>query len=482
MGNYDVKWHAYEQGIKNQASWATLTPEQRAAQMGQYSVGLQQDEIKAAKKAKGKRYAKAIAEQRKLYKKPATFGPSTSTIKPGEGTCTAAIPTNHAAREAQLQSVFGLPPANPTFNTSYSPNQSGHYTTVIPDNHAARQADLDDVFGLPSANPTFQGGSGGNFSGHYTTVTPANHAEMQKYYDDVFGAVTPGTQYRDELARHLDGKMKVTVNTSNPVLEGMNDRYRFLEERSNYKRALGEHLHKPTTVSADIIDQRLGIGQTSPQTEFYRALEQSQNANKLGKWGKIGLIALGVAAVVGLGIWAAKKIKQNKEEKIQEQERLQQEQTQQPIQDTNLENEGTPITDNTEVLPPVVDDSTTVVPPVVDDTTTVVPPVVDETEEETTVDKTDDKEETSDIEDKTEVTSGKDGDLEIKVDGNTYKVKKGDNVWNIAKEHLRDELGREPKASEILIKTREIMKDNNLKLEDDGYVCLIYPEQELKVA
>ena len=331
--------------------------------------------------------------------------------------------------------------------------------------------------------PVFQQGSGGNFSRHYTTVTPANHAEMQKYYDDVFGAVTPGTQYRDQLAQHLDGKMKVTVNTSNPVLEGMNDRYRFLEERSNYKRALGKHLSKPTTVTADIIDQRLGIGQTSPQTEFYKALEQGQNANKLGKWGKIGLIALGVAAVVGLGIWAAKKIKENREEQVQEQEQLQ-EQTQQPIQDTNLENEGTPIADAPELVTPIVEDTTTVLPPVAEDTTTVVPPVVEETEneEETTVDEADDKLETSDIDDETKTQSGKDGELEIKVEGEKYKVKKGDNVWNIAKEVLREELGREPKASEIQIKTREIMKDNNLKLEADGYVCLIYPEQELKVA
>ena len=107
----------------------------------------------------------------------------------------------------------------------------------------------------------------------------------------------------------------------------------------------------------------------------------------------------------------------------------------------------------------------------------VVPPAVDE---EDKVDGTDEVDE-ADKTDETDKADETDKDT-ITVDGKKYTVKKGDNVWNIAKEHLREELGREPKLSEIKAKEQEIMKENNLKFEADGYVCIIKPEQELKVA
>ena len=66
-----------------------------------------------------------------------------------------------------------------------------------------------------------------------------------------------------------------------------------------------------------------------------------------------------------------------------------------------------------------------------------------------------------------------------------YIVKKGDCVWNIAKQHLKDlhksDPNYKPTDKEILEHTKELMKLNNLKYEADGYVVIIHPEDRLKL-
>ncbi len=60
-----------------------------------------------------------------------------------------------------------------------------------------------------------------------------------------------------------------------------------------------------------------------------------------------------------------------------------------------------------------------------------------------------------------------------------YEVKKGDSVWKIAEQNLKDlhkdEPDYVPTDKEILMETRRIMKNNNLKLEEDKYHVLIKP-------
>ncbi len=65
-----------------------------------------------------------------------------------------------------------------------------------------------------------------------------------------------------------------------------------------------------------------------------------------------------------------------------------------------------------------------------------------------------------------------------------YEVKKGDCVWNIAKQHLKDLSGDpnyKPTNAEILKHTKELMKLNKLEFEDDGYRVLIYPKDKLQL-
>lgn len=66
-----------------------------------------------------------------------------------------------------------------------------------------------------------------------------------------------------------------------------------------------------------------------------------------------------------------------------------------------------------------------------------------------------------------------------------YTVAKGDNIWCIARSHLMElhkgEENYKPTDVEILQRTEEIMKLNNLEYEKDCYRVIIQPNQTLKL-
>lgn len=65
-----------------------------------------------------------------------------------------------------------------------------------------------------------------------------------------------------------------------------------------------------------------------------------------------------------------------------------------------------------------------------------------------------------------------------------HVVVKGDNVWNIAKQHLKEmnpDPNYKPTNAEILKHTQELMELNQLKFEPDGYVVLIRPNDRIKL-
>lgn len=83
---------------------------------------------------------------------------------------------------------------------------------------------------------------------------------------------------------------------------------------------------------------------------------------------------------------------------------------------------------------------------------------------------------------KTDKTDKTDKNPETKVEtGEVHKVKLGDNVWNIAKKHLKEQNGVKPTNAEILKHTKEIMELNGLEFEADGKLVIIKEGQELKL-
>lgn len=108
-----------------------------------------------------------------------------------------------------------------------------------------------------------------------------------------------------------------------------------------------------------------------------------------------------------------------------------------------------------------------------------VPPTKTEEPEETGNVKGADKADESGKTDKTDKT---DKNPETKVEaGEVHKVKLGDNVWNIAKKHLKEQNGVKPTNAEILKHTKEIMELNGLEFEADEKLVIIKPGQELKL-
>lgn len=93
-------------------------------------------------------------------------------------------------------------------------------------------------------------------------------------------------------------------------------------------------------------------------------------------------------------------------------------------------------------------------------------------------DKADKAEET----DKTEETDKAPEAEKQETEKEVHSVKRGDNVWNIAKKHLKDlNNGDKPTNAEILKHTKEIMEWNNLEFEADGKRVIIKPGDQLKL-
>ncbi len=63
-----------------------------------------------------------------------------------------------------------------------------------------------------------------------------------------------------------------------------------------------------------------------------------------------------------------------------------------------------------------------------------------------------------------------------------YIVKKGDNVWNIAKRRLQEMNGKKPTDREIMNYTNELLKLNKLEYEPDGYTVIIHKGDNIEYA
>jgi hypothetical protein len=208
----------------------------------------------------------------------------------------------------------------------------------------------------------------------------------------------------------------------------------------------------------------------------------SKSASKVGsffkgKGGKIGLIAAGLAALAAGGAWLYNKFSG----KTENDEALAAKPT------ADAETDTTPVPDEKETETP--DGKTT---PASDGKETETPdgkttPAPDGKETENPDGKTTpapDGKETENPDGKTTPTDGKEEPAPT-AQPTEYTVVRGDNVWNIAKQHLKDlsnDSNYKPSNAEILKHTKELMEINGLKFEADGYRVMIRPGDKLKLA
>lgn len=97
-------------------------------------------------------------------------------------------------------------------------------------------------------------------------------------------------------------------------------------------------------------------------------------------------------------------------------------------------------------------------------------PVADDENKEDKVDKKDNADKPDKAEDKNRALP------------KNYTVKKGDNVWNIAKRRLQEMNGKKPTDREIMNYTNELLKLNKLEYEPDGYTVIIHKGDNIEYA
>ena len=191
------------------------------------------------------------------------------------------------------------------------------------------------------------------------------------------------------------------------------------------------------------------------------------------KAGKVGLAVAGGAALIGGSIFLYNKLTGSDEPDKTQPNVI-------PDDELPEEDDGKvpPKKDDDGKVPPnkVPDDKDGKVPPnkVPDDKDDKVPPnkIPDDKDDKVPPNKIPDDEVKPD--DKVEPKEAKE-----------YTVVKGDNVWNIAKAHLKemhkDDPNYKPSNAEIAVHTKELMAANKLHYEADNYHVMIRPGDKLKL-
>lgn len=290
----------------------------------------------------------------------------------------------------------------------------------------------------------------------------AKKARIRKEIAEIKGRKS-GVVLADEIA-----EAKISANTNEAKVAE-------LEKQLKYERGKLERFKKLAQTLEQDKKLAKNKGQVSgvvkaDEIAAKKILENQKGSSKItkflkGKKGKAGLIAAAVLAV-GAGVTAL--VKSGKKDDTA------------PVNE-NLEL----VTDPENIIGPVLPEkeaADTTGTTDTTDTTVVIPPAGSDTTEVTSPDGADTTK-TAPTEEVPEqlIIPGADG-----APSDLYTVVKGDNVWNIAKAHLKelhkDVEGYKPTNLEILNHTKEIMELNGLKYEADGYRVLIYPEDKLKLS
>lgn len=194
-----------------------------------------------------------------------------------------------------------------------------------------------------------------------------------------------------------------------------------------------------------------------------------------GKGGKIALIAAGVAALTAGAVWLYNKVTGSKSDDAAAEKAASAKTPEEAVKTKP----DTP--EKSEPAKPAAPAESEQTEPEKPEEADPAKPAVPVKGDDKAEDKKDKKVEDKDKAKSDEVEDKKGKNKEVPKD---YVVKKGDCVWNIAKQHLKDlssDPNYKPTDAEILKHTKELMELNQLEFEPDGYRVIIRPKDKLKL-
>lgn len=243
-----------------------------------------------------------------------------------------------------------------------------------------------------------------------------------------------------------------------------------IKQAEKAAEAAAESASKVTGGTAEAVVEsaaKASTGKAVAETAVKSGSKFTKYLKKAGKWGAIAL------AIGGLLYGGYKLLCGKKDDKAE-----QTTQTPNPAAPTKPEDKTNPAKPADQATPanpaPGAEDTGKTNP---DDKTKVTPAPVNDSDHADKADKTD----KSDKSDKTD-KSDKVEDKTHKILPKDYTVKKGDNVWNIAKRRLQEMNGKKPTDREIANYTKKLLEENQLEYEADGYTVIIHSGDKIKYA
>ena len=282
-------------------------------------------------------------------------------------------------------------------------------------------------------------------------------------------------QTQSASGKHIHKELKEAEKLDPGSTKGINEK-KLIEKAGEDIKPVAKET-KTANIADDVVDNLKKTGKTSGKKSLSKLGKLGKFAKKAGKFGLIGLVG---AALISGAAYAIGKLLSG-DDKVKEDKTPAPAPTQPDKTNPKEENKPAP-TNPDDKTDPKDKVNPNPVPTNPDDKTDPKDKVNPNPAPTNPDDKTDPKDKVNpnpaptNPDDKTDPDPAK--------SKTEHVVVKGDNVWNIAKQHLKEmnpDPNYKPTNAEILKHTQELMELNQLKFEPDGYVVLIRPNDRIKL-
>ncbi len=413
MGNYDVRFAAYEKAIKQNPAWANMTKAQREAQMGNYALGLQQADIKAAKKLEGKMFAKMLAEEKAFQ--IMNQNPVISPVATGGATWGTLENPAIIGDNLHLSKNLALSNLNQSSVVQLSTQDSG--INVVRKTKVGTKKTGFKYFFADDAGKVYQVDKS-----TYNAIEKTGNIKLSGAMSNPVKTENLPTRVKQQFDKYITTKASGAVEDVAKVTQGnqsintkLGSAHATPSSGMTWQKYAQQHGTTYTPPTSGVAEADRRAAKIIKNADKADDVTKAFNWKKAGKWAAIGIA---VTVVAGLAAWGIKKCNENKEISQDKQE---------PVPENSTNTQSTSESNSPQVTPTNSAPAQTT------------PSVINTEVEKSSVSETKPAEPTNTV----EPTESTDSTSVIDAEG-MMTVQDGDGLCRIARRYLKDKFKNEP--------------------------------------